>query len=89
MSVEAGRCEIALPQIRLDVYMTVTTMEQDGILSQVRRVQSKARHLGSQLVMLHIVQRWCYFLDLPLTINDSVWDEESQCLKNSLSKSKK
>ena len=90
MSVEAGRCEIALPQITLDVYVTATTMEQDGILSQVRRVQSKARHLGSQLVMLHIiVQRWYYFLDLPLTINDSVQDEESQCFKNLLSKFKK
>lgn len=77
MSVEAGRCEIALPQITRDVYMIATTMEQDGILSQVRRMQSKAMHLGSQLVMLHLVQRWYYFLDLQLTINDSAQDEES------------
>lgn len=57
MSVEAERCEIALPQITVDVYMTATAMEQDGALSQVRRVQSKARSLGSQSVMLQIVQR--------------------------------
>ncbi|RLW09884.1 hypothetical protein DV515_00002282 [Chloebia gouldiae] len=31
---EAGRCEIALPQITLDVCVNVTTMDQDGILSQ-------------------------------------------------------
>lgn len=56
MSVEAGRCEIALPQITLDVCANATRMDQDGILSQVRGVQSKARHLGSQVVVLQVVQ---------------------------------
>lgn len=78
MSVEAGRFETVLPQIALDVYVTVTTMEQDGILSQVRRLQSKPRRLESLVVMLHIVQRWYYFCDLPLTINDLAQGEESQ-----------
>lgn len=89
MSVEAGRCEIALPQIALDVYVTVTTMEQDGILSQVRRQQSKPRHLESLVVVLHIVQRGYYFCDLPLTINDLAQGEESQRFKNSLLKFQK
>ncbi|XP_039408866.1 uncharacterized protein LOC104688224 [Corvus cornix cornix] len=34
VSVEAGRCEIALPQITLDVCVNASTMDQDGILSQ-------------------------------------------------------
>ncbi|XP_048163422.1 uncharacterized protein LOC125327678 [Corvus hawaiiensis] len=34
VSVEAGRCEIALPQITLDVCVNTSTMDQDGILSQ-------------------------------------------------------
>lgn len=83
-SVEAGRCEIALSEITLDVYMTMTTMEHDGILSQVRRVQSKEKQLISQLFMLHIVQRWDYIFDLPLTTNNCTgW---RKCFRNSLLK---
>lgn len=39
MPLEAGRCEVALPEITLDMYVTAATMEPGGVLSQVRRVR--------------------------------------------------
>lgn len=71
MPLEAGRCEAALPEITLDMYVTAATMEPGGVLSQVRRVQSKTRRLGPQQVMLHIVHGRDCFLDLLMTVSDS------------------